>query len=176
LPRVYASGVRLPATPGASMTSFERFFARVIKPDGCWLWAGSLNNVGYPTFWPTSEKKVLAHRFAYELFVGPIPEGLTLDHLCKKPRCVRPDHLEPVTIQENLSRNMKDACVRGHPFSGKNLYVRPNGRRTCRECRDAKAKAKANRASKRPPLPLSVDGCHACEFVRTACSVHRAAP
>jgi len=70
----------------------------------CWLWTDPLNRYGYGRFARTSAHRVLAHRYAYELLVGPIGEGLTLDHLCERPACVRPSHLEPVTNSENVRR------------------------------------------------------------------------
>lgn len=82
-----------------------------------------------------------AHRIAYELVVGPIPEGLTLDHLCRVRRCVNPEHLEPVTMGENLRRGMSPAmiskrtgiCKRGHSLA--DAYRRWNGEVTnCRTC------------------------------------------
>lgn len=88
----------------------ERFWSKVDRshPSGCWLWLGAPNAFGYGTFArtlaPGVQKRVLAHRHAYELLVAPIPEGLTLDHLCERTICVRPDHLEPVTNSENLRR------------------------------------------------------------------------
>jgi hypothetical protein len=97
----------------------------------------------------------LTHRFAYTVFVGAIPEGLQLDHLCKVRACCNPDHLEPVTCRENLLRGdtitasqvAQTHCKNGHPLSGDNLYARPdrvNGR-DCRTCRSA-AKARARAA------------------------------
>ncbi len=89
---------------------------------------------------------MLAHRFAYELTVGPIPKGLTIDHVrergCILELCCNPAHLEPVTLQENLLRGgtfqaanaAKTHCPRGHPYAGGNLYVRPDGSRRCRTC------------------------------------------
>ena len=88
----------------------DRFWAKVDRegPDGCWLWLGQRNAWGYGhfrrTLVPGTYVAVKAHRLAYELVVGPIPAGLTLDHLCGRPSCVRPDHLEPVTSAENLRR------------------------------------------------------------------------
>jgi len=81
-----------------------RFWARVEVTKTCWLWTGSRSRDGYGKFEPATSVFYKAHRFAYETVVGPIPEGLTLDHLCRVRRCVNPDHLEPVTNQENLLR------------------------------------------------------------------------
>jgi hypothetical protein len=88
----------------------ERFWSKVDRcgPEGCWLWLGQVNQWGYGHFGrtlaPGVHRTVKAHRFAYTLLVGPIPGGLTLDHLCGRRACVRPDHLEPVTNAENLRR------------------------------------------------------------------------
>ncbi len=80
-----------------------RFWAKVEKTDTCWLWTGSLNSAGYGGF-STGPTRDLAHRWAYAHEVGPIPEGLDLDHLCRVKRCVNPAHLEAVTRAENLRR------------------------------------------------------------------------
>jgi hypothetical protein len=83
----------------------SRFLSKVLKhPDGCWEWtAGRSGGPGYGAF-SLGQRKVGAHRWSYENFVGPIPEGLELDHLCRNPGCVNPDHLEPVTRSENIRR------------------------------------------------------------------------
>jgi len=108
---------------------------------GCWLWIAGVNPLGYGQFW-WSGRTVTAHRFAYEREVGPIPDGLELDHLCRTRCCVNPAHLEPVTHRENTLRGdtitgrqaRQTHCKRGHPLSGPNLYAKPNGRRQCRTC------------------------------------------
>lgn len=69
--------------------------------DGCWEWTGAKTAAGYGQF---TRRKEYAHRHAYEDLVGPIPEGLVIDHLCRNPSCVNPDHLEPVTQRENIRR------------------------------------------------------------------------
>lgn len=125
----------------------ERFWEKVEKTDGCWLWRGSINALGYGNFCPTRARTVKAHRFAYEALIGPIPEGCDLDHVrargCTNRHCVNPAHLEPVSHRENIrrgdspsSRNgRKTHCVNGHEFTPENIYYRPdNGARQCREC------------------------------------------
>jgi DNA-binding XRE family transcriptional regulator len=86
----------------------------------------------------------MAHRYSYELHKGLIPDGLTIDHLCKIRHCVNPQHLEVVTYQENNHRGngmsgchfRATHCPKGHPYSGDNLYVRPDGKgRGCKICR-----------------------------------------
>lgn len=122
-----------------------RFWARVDKSSSdCWLWAGKLNNRGYGVL-PVGRRSLceartaLAHRFAYELLVGPIPEGLQLDHLCRVRHCVNPAHLEPVTPRENTRRAApanKTHCKYKHKFTPENTYRQPTtGRRCCDECR-----------------------------------------
>lgn len=85
-----------------------RFWPRVRKVDGaCWEWIGARIAAGYGVFW-NGRLNTYAHRFAYELLVGPIPAGLTIDHLCRNTSCVNPAHMEPVTRAENNRR------TRGH--------------------------------------------------------------
>ncbi len=106
---------------------------------GCWNCTLATNGHGYCAIW-TCEKqiKVAAHRVSYEFFVGPIPDGMQLDHLCRNRICVNPDHLEPVTNYENNRRgqgNMaKTHCPRGHAYDY--IWISPDGRRgrKCRAC------------------------------------------
>ena len=94
----------------AAVSEADRFWSMVDRshPSGCWLWLGAPNRHGYGRFTrtlaPGVKRRVLAHRFAYELLIAPIPEGLTLDHVCGRTICVRPDHLDPVTNAENVRR------------------------------------------------------------------------
>lgn len=126
----------------------ERFWAKVQKTETCWLWTGAKETRGYGHFTlggRTDRRIVKAHRYAYELLVGPIPEGLTLDHLCRVRWCVRPDHLEPATNRENQLRGdgqggrnaRKTHCPKGHPYDEANTYIDSLGRRVCRQCRRA---------------------------------------
>lgn len=81
----------------------------VHKTDGCWLWVGAKTDMGYGTYTPYEQPTVLAHRHIYQLLVGPIPDGLVLDHLCRTPLCVNPNRLEPVTQRENCLRGARSA-------------------------------------------------------------------
>lgn len=111
-----------------------------VQADGCWRWTGTVQNVGYGTM-KIFGGYALAHRLAYELFVGPIPDGLVIDHLCRVRLCVNPAHLEPVTYQENILRGRglaaqnaaKTHCPQGHSLSGDNVRI-CGGRRQCRAC------------------------------------------
>jgi hypothetical protein len=121
-----------------------RFLPRIVRgpPGGCWEWAGSHDPQGYGQF-RDGGRLWKAHRFSYEWTIGPIPEGLQLDHLCRNRGCCNPDHLEPVTNAENARRgetgfHMRNRthCKRGHPFTPENTYVIPStGSRSCRACR-----------------------------------------
>lgn len=85
-------------------TVLERFESKYfVAPDGCWLWTASVNAQGYGQF-SIDRKSYRAPRVSYELYVGTIPDGLHIDHLCRQPSCVNPHHLEPVTQAENNRR------------------------------------------------------------------------
>lgn len=122
-------------------TVAERFFAKVNKTGHCWIWTASPTQC-YGQFY-VNGRQVKAHRWAYELLVGPIPDGLSLDHLCRTPKCVRPDHLEPVSHKTNVLRGaaptalnaIKTHCPQGHPYDEANTYIDARGRRGCRVCR-----------------------------------------
>lgn len=124
-------------------TADERFFFQVNKTDTCWLWTGTLNPKGYANF-SAGGTTVIAHRWAFERFVGPIPDGLHIDHLCRVRRCVNPDHLEAVTLTENNRRSkpMSPYCPHGHLKDG----VDNKGKRFCRECGRISARERAARA------------------------------
>jgi hypothetical protein len=117
---------------------FSKFV--VVSPSACWIWGGSRIWNGYGRF-RIGGKTHLAHRVAYEAARGEIPAGLTLDHLCRVRACVNPQHLEPVTMRENVMRgaglaaqNAKHtACRNGHEYDDQTPRNR-DGSRRCRIC------------------------------------------
>jgi len=139
------------------LTVSERFWAKVDKTDTCWLWTGGLTGHGYGAFYPESDRFVGAHTFAWEETNGPVPPGMTLDHVrarsCTNRHCVNPAHLEVVTRGENTLRGdcpaaqnaRKTHCDHGHLLAGHNLILKPNRRnperpdwRDCRTCANAR--------------------------------------
>lgn len=125
--------------PLANTTVERRFLAKVDRTGngGCWLFTGFVAPNGYGQ----SQRK-LAHRLSYELYVGPIPEGTEIDHLCRVRHCVNPAHLEAVSHYENNRRGVgisannirKTHCVNGHEFTPENTRMY-RGWRTCRKCK-----------------------------------------
>lgn len=114
-----------------------RFWENVDKSGDCWLWRGYLKPNGYGTFYPGGGRgapKVYAHRYAYELVVGPIPEGAEIDHTCNVRCCVNPAHMEPVSHRTNLDRAVerRTQCKHGHTLAD---AYRIAGNRVCRTCR-----------------------------------------
>lgn len=124
----------------------ERFIAKVDRSGDCWLWTAGRYSEGYGKIQVDGQSR-LAHRIAYELFIGPIPEGLELDHLCRIRHCVNPGHLEPVTHQANLLRSpiapaalhaRRTHCLRGHLLDGvqsNSGHTTSNRARYCKTCR-----------------------------------------
>jgi hypothetical protein len=131
-----------------------RFWAKVEKTDSCWLWRAASDTKGYGRFYD-GHSIAAAHRVSYELLVGPIPDGLCIDHLCRVPACVNPSHLEPVTNRENVLRGTgfaarlarKTHCKHGHEFTPENTGSHRGHGRRCRTC--AREESRANRARTR---------------------------
>lgn len=160
--RLKRDGIFVPLpVAAADVPLAERLAAHTDKTATCWPWTGEITEKGYGVL-HLNGKRVLAHRASYEAHVGPIPEGLVLDHVCHNRdkacvagvaclhrRCVNPAHLEAVTNEVNILRGVgqgvrnaqKTRCIRGHEFTPENTLRqppnRPGGRdrRGCRTCR-----------------------------------------
>lgn len=139
------TSVRYPGIITAKPPEMLReIFLSLVDPEpmsGCWLWLGNARNPKYGCL-QFNGKRTVAHRVSYELFVGPVPKSLTVDHKCRNTWCVNPNHLRAVTFKENVlcgfappavnSRKMH--CKNGHQFSEDNLARNQAGRRTCLAC------------------------------------------
>ena len=125
----------------------QKLMGKMLIGDGCWEWTASKQPRGYGQVSSGKGRStVLAHRAVYELLVGPIPEGLVLDHLCRNTSCVNPAHVQPVTQKVNVNRGdmgnkhhngTRTECRKGHPFDERNtLRFGPEKRwRSCKACR-----------------------------------------
>src|SRR5437667_2172999 len=131
----------------ASMTGVTAL-DRKIEPEptsGCWIWVGARHTEGYGTSWSPMRDgrrhQRYVHRLVYELLVGPIPEGMTIDHLCRVRACVNPAHMEAVPLGVNVMRGeslgaqaaRRTECAAGHPYPAD--VHRRRGARECRACR-----------------------------------------
>lgn len=118
-----------------------------VTPTGCWEWTGSRQRNGYGRVSFQGQSR-FSHRVGYTLLVGPIPEGMQIDHLCRNRACWNPDHLEVVTCRVNLLRGetlpaacaAKTACPRSHLYDAENTWVDNRGARICRTCNKTRCK------------------------------------
>jgi hypothetical protein len=118
-------------------TTLNRFLAKVGKGGDCWTWTGVARGTGGYGGFRYDGRMQFAHRVSYELLVGPIPEGLVIDHLCRNRKCVNPEHLEPVTQTENMARGSaaRTHCKQGHEYTPENTVPVHNGSTASRWCR-----------------------------------------
>lgn len=126
-------------------------FSQFFNGTPCWVWTAYCNNAGYGMV-KFNGKAKLTHRLIYELLVGPIPDGLTLDHLCRNRACCNPAHMEVVTWEENLRRGLRGElnthCPQSHPYDEKNTAYYKGWRR-CRECHRNSSKVRYLRSQGR---------------------------
>lgn len=130
--------------PRVTLAPIDRILARIAIDalTDCWVWptqaANGYGRIRIGTIDGHDRTMAYTHRVAYEALVGPIPDGLFLDHLCRNRACCNPTHLEPVTNRINVLRGKDTSrthCIRGHEFTDENTYTFPSGRRNCRACR-----------------------------------------
>jgi len=143
-------------------TRTERFWAKVTGGDftECWTWTAYLMRTGYGVFGSEGRRTMLAHRYAYTSLIGPIPDGLEMDHLCRNRACVNPWHLEPVPHAVNVARGLgginmssRTHCAQGHPFDEQNTRL-DRGARQCRACRAASDKRRKRKPEERRACPV----------------------
>ena len=140
--------IRIHGKPIAlSDTIVPRFLSKVMMgttPDDCWLWMGNKNRLGYGFIGKGKQGDgvIAAYRVSYAIFVGEVPDGYELDHLCNNPSCVNSQHLRPLPHRDNILRSSappaqnarKSCCPQGHPYDLMNTYYSRNGGRHCRAC------------------------------------------
>jgi len=146
----------------------QRLEAKIVKGPGCWTWMGSHDPEGYGKI-SVRSRMTNAHRIAYQIYVGPIPEAYEVDHLCRNRGCVNPAHLEAVPKPVNIARGEGAAaryarrthCKHGHEYTPANTRLSRTGTRQCRECErlrtrrrwaeDPEGMRRRERARVRPP-------------------------
>lgn len=150
-------------TPEQAASLGHRFASKIqVASNGCWEWTAAKRRDGYGVYKLASGTTVIAHRHSYQTLIGPIPDGLQLDHLCRNRPCCNPEHLEPVTNRENSLRSpllgdgvavaqqsVRDRthCPHGHAYDGVNTGWTRAGHRYCKTCN--RERARRNYATKR---------------------------
>jgi len=163
-----------------------RFWQKVREVGDCWEWVAGKTHDGYGRFhWQGKSRG--AHRVAYWELVAPIPDGLTIDHLCRNRCCVNPDHLEPVTNRENLLRgetfqgvnSRKTHCPVGHEYTPENTRLKRRGQWVERHCRACNRRESRQGAARRRAARIASGVCIVCGSPNTdgrqKCAKHRAA-
>lgn len=131
--------------PAKTLAAIDRLLPRVRTDGECWRFTGALSSSGYGVIGRGGRGTgtALTHRVTYEFFIGEVPAGLDLDHLCRNRWCCNPWHVEPVTRLVNVARGMRapgygprerSHCPHGHEYSAENTWLRPDGSRRCKAC------------------------------------------
>ena len=139
---------------GPRGNAWDRFWMKVDASGPCWQWTGGRNSKGYGHCRLDRETTFVAHRLAYLMLVGEIPDGMQLDHLCMNRACVNPDHVEVVDGRTNTLRGnamsaryaRRTHCGYGHPFDEENTRIWGKDGRRCATCQSQRAKARRARA------------------------------
>jgi hypothetical protein len=142
----YADWERQRSRPHSRSNLQARLDAKVEHGPSCWEWMGAKTDTGYGSI-GVEGKTCYAHRLAYERHFGPIPDGYSIDHLCRNRACVNPDHLEAVPQKVNIRRGLQGAlkthCAQGHPWTDEHIYNRPgSGKRMCGTCNRERSRAR----------------------------------
>lgn len=162
----------------------DRFWSRVAIGGRyeCWVWKGGTTSSGYGRWGSKPARQ--AHRVAYELTRGPIPEGLVLDHLCRNRVCVNPEHLDPVTNRVNVLRGVgtsatnarKTHCDSGHEFTPENTIDRTKGWRECRTCYTERHESDGERLAGTAPCDVCGKHVNKRNLARHRKEVHLGVP
>lgn len=134
-------------SPDPLLSTRMRLMERVVDTaSGCTEWTGSTNGNGYGII-GLDGGNAYVHRVSWEMHRGPIADGLTIDHLCRNTLCINPDHLEPVTLEENIRRRAEAQthCANGHEFTEENTYRWKGATRSCRACAAEHERARRRR-------------------------------
>lgn len=135
-------------TKGMSDSQKLDFYSMPEPNTGCWIWTASCSIEGYGHVFMRG-RQMMAHRASFEIHKGKIPEGLTIDHLCRNTYCINPDHLEAVPTGVNSRRSpntiqsinaAKTKCPIGHEYTLENTYTWSDGRRECRMCKNNRSR------------------------------------
>ena len=174
----------LMADPDELRIAGEKILRRIeYKPGSCWLWAGGVNEDGYGVaeigaISRRGRVSVAPHRVMYRWLVGPIPPSMVLDHLCREPRCVNPQHLEPVAVKTNTLTGIGPTAVNAAQAfcqsCGSEFVRAKSGKRICRTCHNRRSTARQERM-KREAAAGTEAGLRWREQRRKACQRQRLA-
>lgn len=148
----------------AASTQYARLWSQITQEGDCWIWHGSVDKLGYGHI-SIQKQPWLLHRYIYVLTRGPLPDELVIDHLCRRPPCVNPAHLDPVPQRVNVFRGLspiaanvhKTHCAQGHAYSLENTWISPAGGRGCRQCNRERARRRLQREREIAPKKTTAE-------------------